>query len=234
MRGATRFRHTNGTSRAHFNPRTPCGVRLHCTRAAPSCVHFNPRTPCGVRRLASAAAVHDIRISIHAPRAGCDRGNISALSGANNFNPRTPCGVRLLDYYPLIDTNGFQSTHPVRGATSLSPLAFAISLKFQSTHPVRGATLFDQARNNGRRHFNPRTPCGVRPRRRLFCSNQKPFQSTHPVRGATRYVKQKTCDERHFNPRTPCGVRLLGQALDIGRCLFQSTHPVRGATRSDT
>ena len=33
----------------------------------------------------------------------------------------------------------FQSTHPVRGATSL-PVRSRAALLFQSTHPVRGAT----------------------------------------------------------------------------------------------
>ena len=37
-------------------------------------------------------------ISIHAPRAGSD----------------------VLDYYPLVDENGFQSTLPVRGATPVT------------------------------------------------------------------------------------------------------------------
>ena len=33
---------------------------------------------------------------------------------------------------------------------------------FQSTHPLRGATRSAQPRPSPRRHFNPRTPCGVR------------------------------------------------------------------------
>ena len=34
--------------------------------------YFNPRTPCGVRRTIDAGWYHDIAISIHAPRVGCD------------------------------------------------------------------------------------------------------------------------------------------------------------------
>ena len=56
------------------------------------------------------------RISIHAPREGCDKP----------------------DGYPFLVDN--QSTHPVRGATSRSRRILASEHRFQSTHPVRGAT----------------------------------------------------------------------------------------------
>ena len=56
-------------------------------------------------------------ISIHAPLAGCDLIN--------------DCG--------LPDLVPFQSTHPLRGATTVGSFGFPIF-----------------------RHFNPRTPCGVR------------------------------------------------------------------------
>ena len=80
-----------------FNPRTPCGVRLflnfdfQCTSD-----YFNPRTPCGVRPEDVAYTIakqrfqstHPVwgatlakvvfgvghKISIHAPRVGCDVG----------------------------------------------------------------------------------------------------------------------------------------------------------------
>ena len=102
-------------------------------------------------------------ISIHAPRAGCDLGCF-VVSGVHveNFNPRTPCGVRLTPIRLFTPVLGFQSTHPVRGATVAASLYF-----------IR------------RSDFNPRTPCGVR--RGVLHSrlSQSKFQSTHPVRGAT-------------------------------------------------
>ena len=102
--------------------------------------NFNPRTPCGVRPEAVAAGL---------PR-------------LIYFNPRTPCGVRLPYPQKCCGHTGFQSTHPLRGATAVStkmlrpyrisihaPLAgcdsgllpaFARAILFQSTHPLRGAT----------------------------------------------------------------------------------------------
>ena len=56
-----------------------------------------------------------------------------------NFNPRSPCGERHPGdrYY---GTNWiFQSTLPVRGATSVSTVIMPM-YQFQSTLPVRGAT----------------------------------------------------------------------------------------------
>ena len=37
-----------------------------------ACGHFNPRTPCGVRPVGAALNGKTLRISIHAPLAGCD------------------------------------------------------------------------------------------------------------------------------------------------------------------
>ena len=89
------------SSSSDFNPRTPCGVRrTHPARGSCGC-YFNPRTPCGVRLEHCFAHCIGGVISIHAPRAGCD-GSATVL-----------ISLRFL----------FQSTHPVRGATSsLFPL----------------------------------------------------------------------------------------------------------------
>ena len=60
-----------------------------------STTHFNPRTPCGVRHRVSATCAAVATISIHAPRAGCDRRMRVKSRRRAYFNPRTPCGVRL-------------------------------------------------------------------------------------------------------------------------------------------
>ena len=59
-------------SEVHFNPRTPCGVRLLQAINGVLLVNFNPRTPCGVRRPPRFDTGREMRISIHAPRVGCD------------------------------------------------------------------------------------------------------------------------------------------------------------------
>ena len=57
-------------------------------------------------------------------------------------------------------------------------------------------------------NFNPRSPCGERPRTALYRDVMKIFQSTLPIRGAT------AC----------CA------SIETGRYGFQSTLPIRGAT----
>ena len=144
-----------------------------------------PRAGCDHRQ---CQGVQQEPISIHAPRAGCDMASTIRHNRARDFNPRTPCGVRLraikAKYAALI----FQSTHPVRGATIAYLESDSGDRIFQSTHPVRGATreLFGISRGTG--NFNPRTPCGVRPRNRATHSSVSLFQSTHPVRGATANI----------------------------------------------
>ena len=116
--GCDAFLPRSGRPADHFNPRTPRGVRLqafsalkeerefqstHPARGATGLLpytrswsrYFNPRTPRGVRPDARLSGVERWKISIHAPREGCD----TDING-------NPAGGQV-----------FQSTHPARGAT---------------------------------------------------------------------------------------------------------------------
>ena len=170
----------------YFNPRTPRGVRQRHPRPAVNDGHFNPRTPRGVRLLRRWL-----------PQAACQ-----------HFNPRTPRGVRQYAVRTSPRRSLFQSTHPSRGATQNgtqsvinenisihAPLAGCdtprvtssrMSTRFQSTHPSRGATSGAARLACQHGNFNPRTPRGVRPNRRMILWSLN-----------------------NFNPRTPRGVRLL-------------------------
>ena len=55
-----------------FNPRTPSGVRQLFAETLVFRNGFNPRTPSGVRPMV-VALEQQKKVSIHAPRAGCDR-----------------------------------------------------------------------------------------------------------------------------------------------------------------
>ena len=172
--------------RLDFNPRTPCGVRpsktarmsagliisIHAPRVgcdgrnrilASHHVYFNPRTPCGVRRLGQELHADGLAISIHAPRVGCDRLEHGLIGNTlRNFNPRTPCGVRPLSSSNQTTSPGFQSTHPVWGATAVPGTCPCWPRNFNPRTPC-GVRPGPQCRRlRRRRHFNPRTPCGVR------------------------------------------------------------------------
>ena len=133
---------------------------------APDCICSPGRLPlgafCAGRDDLEREALHDDRISIRAPRAGCDflrlqdiaRALISIHAprvGRDNcicvdirvslhFNPRAPCGARRL------------AGHVGRP-----------TLRFQSTRPVWGATVLRAYGCRHADHFNPRAPCGARP-----------------------------------------------------------------------
>ena len=146
----------------NFNPRTPCGVRPHQTLQGDRDSNFNPRTPCGVRPGNGGQGMSFSKFQSTHPLRGATSLYPSFLRILRNFNPRTPCGVRLSStgnrnpverisiHAPLAgcdlcegqcggDYFGFQSTHPLRGATHSMRLAYPQS-GFQSTHPLRGAT----------------------------------------------------------------------------------------------
>ena len=57
-------------------------------------IYFNPRTPRGVRREDVDNCPTNTKISIHAPREGCDGAADIGSPDTTNFNPRTPRGVR--------------------------------------------------------------------------------------------------------------------------------------------
>ena len=201
----------------------------------------------GARRQVWAGLADPMRISIHAPRAGCDVKSLASCAYSFYFNPRTPCGVRRRVYSSISQRKIFQSTHPVRGATSGVATSGLRRTQFQSTHPVRGATRDTRSLSeiSSISIHAPRAGCDSIARRSLTRSGE--FQSTHPVRGATEFVKQHFakgqisihapragCDRatqggfpcrRNFNPRTPCGVRPSSAVSDGCSCYFNPRTP---------
>ena len=194
-------------------------------------MNFNPRTPRGVRRDAGKPGDLLRRISIHAPREGCDPGRRTAGPRSGNFNPRTPRGVRLvilaIPIYPIAI-----SIHAPREGCDYGSACRRMRIKkFQSTHPARGATRYFvqvychiaisiHAPREGcdltrclsvptpSSYFNPRTPRGVRPALRA-CLGEPSMISIHAPREGCDFPTARRffalCS--NFNPRTPRGVR---------------------------
>ena len=84
------------------------------------------------------------RISIHAPREGCDSSSPASKTVSHaDFNPRTPRGVRHWESSrdaPACDFNPRTPRGVRRCVCWNSPLPH----EFQSTHPARGATIFGE------------------------------------------------------------------------------------------
>ena len=196
-------------SSVHFRPISIHAPLAGCDtppcRATPCRADFNPRTPCGVRR-----------------------NSLYRQIGARYFNPRTPCGVRPSVFSACTAKYGFQSTHPLRGATRINESTDCVR-NFNPRTPC-GVRHYRRGRYTGRWHFNPRTPCGVRPSAWKTSTRASNFNPRTPcgVRRSMVSVLSSTTD--NFNPRTPCGVRLPQTILRRSRPEFQSTHPLRGAT----
>ena len=171
-------------------------------------IHFNPRSPCGERRAARMDILVRVLFQSMLPlrRATC-----------------AACGSKLAWV--------FQSTLPLRRATRLvqgvrayrhisihAPLAesdgpvhavlrneFIISI-----HAPLAESDYNISNEIGAtRYFNPRSPCGERPKAGTTGRRWPRFQSTFPLRGAT-----------------------VASLAFCWRLIFQSTFPLRGATRS--
>ncbi len=175
-----------------------------------------------------------MRVSTHAPRTGRDANVVHVCACCGGVSTHAPRAGRDAGALTVeVDSDMFQPTRPVRGATSgetgqrasaavstHAPRAGrdAIStgpsigsmLKFQPTRPVRGATTGMAKRRPVPQRFNPRAPCGAR-------------RAAHATR------RPPAC---RFNPRAPCGARHAQQhVICLHGRRFQPTRPVRGATR---
>ena len=170
-----------------------------------------------------------VRISIHAPRVGCDTSRVPPW------------------HFPTV----FQSTHPVWGATyhffeggdpvaisihaprvgcdypvvqSIEPSEISIhaprvGCDFCSGLPMAASSCHFNPRTPcgvrpdspqggaGHLHFNPRTPCGVRPCAVLFLPHVFDISIHAPRVGCDYRLPGPGAATRNFNPRTPCGVR---------------------------
>ena len=124
-----------------------------------------------------------IKISIHAPLAGCDDPARGRHRSDQDFNPRTPCGVRRPRWPGVHHRWHFNPRTPCGVRPS-------IMWVLSSVCP----------------YFNPRTPCGVR-----LCAPMISLPisiSIHaPLAGCDTASINLTTQYQHFNPRTPCGVR---------------------------
>ena len=196
-----------------FNPRTPRGVRRASAAGSSPTQTFQSTHPSRGATAALEIPADLLLISIHAPLAGCDTKCVQEVKRQWNFNPRTPRGVRRDVVRTCCIKYLFQSTHPSRGATYR--LVIDVSALEISIHaPLAGCDVCTGSAAAADRHFNPRTPRGVRRNCAHLGGCLQAFQSTHPLRGATFLIVRRGLMLFHFNPRTPCGVRRLLSGLN--------------------
>ena len=236
----------------YFNPRTPCGVRHVpagcCVTVAVISIHA-PLAGCDLHKSvvemidSKFQSTHPLRgataavleptaafgISIHAPLAGCDA-TVEAYDSATVISIHAPLAGCDAILRPPAAWRVISIHAPLAGCDG-SLLAMRPDCQISIHAPLAGCDRVCVQSLTPRVHFNPRTPCGVRPA--LPSSPYPPirFQSTHPLRGATPRHCRSLRRPAHFNPRTPCGVRPTTPRTATFWGRFQSTHPLRGATR---
>ena len=146
---------------SNFNPRSPCGERLlrHGLAIAASLISIHAPHAGSDQGWAPGRCWHDI--SIHAPHAGSDEAVESEWEAGHNFNPRSPCGERPGPSLPQERWRKFQSTLPMRGATSTKYLIER--QRYISIHaPHAGSDTSPLSCFSIAKNFNPRSPCGER------------------------------------------------------------------------
>ena len=140
LRGATSLLMVSFWKSPDFNPRSPCGERLHRISIPRACPAFQPTLPLRGATWTPPLLRGFLAISTHAPPAGSDPDHAEQERPVRDFNPRSPCGERLrADDHPVVIAE-FQPTLPLRGAT-YSVVSGAKRNLFQPTLPLRGATL---------------------------------------------------------------------------------------------
>ena len=200
---------------------------------APDCICSPGRLPlgafCAGRDDLEREALHDDRISIRAPRAGCDQAAATKKGFMSEFQSTRPVWGATVLPASLDGSRLFQSTRPVWGAT-ISNAASQVDYGISIHAPRVGRDFPPAAKGVSMPDFNPRAPCGARRAAAMaalvhqsisihaprvgrdvlsfsFARQSVRFQSTRPVWGATRRAPSRPSLRCYFNPRAPCGAR---------------------------
>ena len=147
-------------------------------------LYFNPRSPCGERLHLGEHGVQVEQISIHAPRVGSDNAlTFSQLFGfyfnprspcgerhrlrwvhlsQSDFNPRSPCGERLLTQLPGLTRIDISIHAPRVGSDGIIDRIRRIISNFNPRSPCGERLLRCAQKMHRSSYFNPRSPCGER------------------------------------------------------------------------
>ena len=124
-----------------------------------------------------------VNISIHTPLAGSDHAGTARKGWALYFNPHSPCGERLAFCFNRPHSSIFQSTLPLRGATSRLLRSIRVP-----------------------KYFNPHSPCGER-RHRTRSTTHLLISIHTPLAGSDGSTAPCVARRKYFNPHSPCGER---------------------------
>ena len=180
LRGATAQLAHRVPRRRHFNPRAPCGARRSGHEHSGNTMRISIHAPLAGRDTLRVHALPLLAdISIHAPLAGRDDSARAMSYDEPNFNPRAPCGARPPAGRCCFRRSYFNPRAPC-GARPAGSRARSSRLRFQSTRPLRGATSAASYTGACSCYFNPRAPCGARLQRHTRSTDRRDFNPRAP------------------------------------------------------
>ena len=150
----------------NFNPRAPCGARLRCPAQCFPHKEISIHAPrVGRDDAASRCRQSCVRISIHAPRVGRDREPAPVSRRRYRISIHAPrVGRDPANFGSFSSTCKFQSTRPVWGATFSSTCKKLSTLISIHAPRVGRDPLRSDVPAPAYPYFNPRAPCGARPK----------------------------------------------------------------------
>ena len=119
----------------NFNPHSPCGERRHQHLQRARTQDFNPHSPCGERPRSSSYACRPI-----------------------HFNPHSPCGERLGIEYSVLVLDVISIHTPLAGSDPNTSPIWSNDWRFQSSLPLRGATTLETLSIRSRSAISIHTP----------------------------------------------------------------------------
>ena len=121
--------------------------------------------------------------------------------------------------------------HALQRSAPLLHVGAVYHHEFQSTRPMRGATTLDDLRGSGSL-VSIHAPHAGRDSSNLLRGQGIRVSIHAPHAGRDLLLSPISARPTRFNPRAPCGARLMVFCRQIVDKEFQSTRPMRGATRS--
>ncbi len=191
----------------YFNPRSPCGERLRCSFQLLQAFSISIHAPRAGSDKGSTLDAMPLFISIHAPRAGSDYYRRLHKAMPSNFNPRSPCGERRYSWM-YIWQFCIISIHAPRAGSDGSIHYMGVFEVDISIHAPRAGSDKQDVRGWARSVISIHAPRA----------------------GSDRLLSYDLFALGHFNPRSPCGERPDTPTRSPAFSAFQSTLPVRGAT----
>jgi len=171
-------------------------------------------------------------VSIHAPRAGGDPGQLTTAATSASFNPRPPRRGRRRFCFRRCQLAEFQSTPPAQGATWIMTIPPGLITVSIHAPPRRGRLPPSLQPRLPEDSFNPRPPRRGRRFRLKPSTTNKTFQSTPPAQGATVVLTTSNASLAFQSTPPAQGATWIFEASPGGFRCFNPRPPRRGRRRN--